>query len=331
MDTLTFSKSAVPLIPGFVRSLNATAEAAGFSVDVSVRPFRVRAQGRTEHDDDASPKIVSTWQGPPAAFRRLTFLPVSTRRITSPKFTIGWPNRHGHSVLLADGHFSGRKYTLEVDGGDIPKAIRPQGDVEVIECSDECAYYGSQEALIAAGICTSQQFPVKRIQRGDHWGEKAPQWITIRHPDGSYVHWRETDSAHAQRKALRAQESQAAESATSRGTSRGDGYAGFHSIDEFRPIFTLALGMHTKLMSDGLEKLRAIKSRDGHIYGVSRESQQRIRLAIEELEVEIRDAQLYRQKFDARTEGEKDAARQAVAQAERDPAFRSFMQGLNPK
>lgn len=329
MDTIRSRKQASAPIPGFVRSLNATAEEAGFTVEA---PTFAKF-----YADDQTPSIISLWRGSITAFDRLTFLPESVR-MRRPAgadrkaswLTVSWPGSlHAeHLIFCAHLQVVGSSIVLEVNGGPPPKAIVAHGAVEMVVYDDEFAYFGSNEALIAAGTCTTEQFPKSRGQKTSYRWMDDPdvlKWRTSRLPDGRYVHWRENEKARARRCAKRSNAS------TPPPAARGDGLSDFSSIDDFRSIFTLALCMHSKHIPDALQKLRAIKSRDGHIYGVSSESEERIRDALEELEAEIRDAKLYRKRFDARTEEEKEAARQAVASAERDGAFHTFLQGLNLK
>lgn len=61
------------------------------------------------------------------------------------------------------------------------------------------------------------------------------------------------------------------------------------------------------------------------------ENREQIEEALDELLAAIHDAEIYRRKFDARSDAEKAAARERLARAESDPAFQTFLGKLTPK
>jgi len=105
--------------------------------------------------------------------------------------------------------------------------------------------------------------------------------------------------------------------------------AKFASADDYR--LALQRFVPTLIGSDPncLERLDGLKSVDGYVYGIASESRERIEEAIRDLYFALRDVEVHRRKFDARTDAEKAATRDLLARAESDPAFQAFLGRLN--
>lgn len=101
-----------------------------------------------------------------------------------------------HPLFCGFVSVSGDAISLEIHGGPIPKSIRNVGDVEIVEYSDEIAHHGTKDALIAEGICTEGDLSFER----SHWAylsgsDNLCLCFTNKLPDGTFVHWRETEEA----------------------------------------------------------------------------------------------------------------------------------------
>ena len=185
-----------PTVPRFVRALNSVAESAGFTTDVHVG--RIWAH-------DPGPYLISIWRGSREAFSRLNFLPanVHARFHTNTKGgKICWPSWQGTALLYGAVSCSaaGVEFHLQEE---IPKTVRVAGELEEIQYNDRTAYHGARAALIAAGVCSSAQFPEKHsIKRyAENSGERARKthWSTQRQLDGLYIHSIETEESRLRR------------------------------------------------------------------------------------------------------------------------------------
>ncbi len=108
--------------------------------------------------------------------------------------------------------------------------------------------------------------------------------------------------------------------------------AKFASVDDCRRKFQSIVLMVAPVGAlEMLKQFDDMKSIDGYVYGVAAESREAIEDALNELQRALRDIQVYRRKYDNRSEEEKAAARQLASSAERDPAFQSFLSRLDLK
>lgn len=305
-------------VPRFVTVLNRIAEGAGFTTEVRIDTPR---QGE--------PEIVSIWRGSRTALRQLGFLPDSElRKVHSAGdyygAPISWPSSPGDHPAMA-GRMRRARGALEilVDGGHLPSAIRTEGAIEIIEYADEIAHHGSKEALIIAGICTDRQFPNKHTRKTAYYYDTSKKWVTQRYPDGSFVHWLESDSAHQNRVEARQQEELRQ---NLQPAACGDpSLAKLTSEDDYRRMLQSFIPMLINSDPNCFSKFDGLKSIDGHVYGLMPESREQIEDAIRGFYFALRDVEVYRRKYDARTDKEKATARRVLAKAEADPKFQRFM------
>ena len=323
------TESAALLVPRFVHNLNAIAAAAGFSIEGnSVGKF---------HKNDDHQSIITTWRGSRAALRALTFLPLSIRErghISDSGVTVSWPDSPwSNPIFLALCRTSCKGIELAVNGGPLPKMIRHQGDLEIIEYDNGTAYHGTKQALIAAGICDGKRLP------GKQWSKSIPysapdtdqKWRAKRHPDGMFVYWLETEEACKRRNdEYKAYTRQQSSSVSIAEQSHDKGCADVDSIEVFRRVLKglVSLSMINGNVVSILNDMERLKGKNEYIYGITRESRGRIEDAINELLSEFQQAEIYRVKFDARTDEEKAAARGLLANAESDTAFQRFISQL---
>ena len=101
--------------------------------------------------------------------------------------------------------------------------------------------------------------------------------------------------------------------------------AQFTSLDDYRSTLLTLLPI---LMSGDprcLAKFDGLASTDGYKYGITPDGRERIEDAIKGLYLALRGVEVYRRKYDARTDAEKAAARQLVAKAETNQPFQRFL------
>lgn len=187
--------STTPRIPRAIALLNDYASGAGLEVRVS----------RISDPAWEPGLIVVEWSGPRLALFQAVEMPRSWR-FPLKAGAICIPNREarGH------GHFLRGRIVTEGDNFTMiareraPVSIRQDGDIEIADYGDEVSYFGPKEALIAAGICTINQFPTKHANKEfRQWGYgddgPARQWSTRRHQSGDYRYVIETEGAARER------------------------------------------------------------------------------------------------------------------------------------
>jgi hypothetical protein len=187
-EKTTTSGEPTLLIPRFVRGLNVIAERAGFRHETHV--------GKLHWDGDEQ-HLIAVWRGSRRAFRRLTFLPPTHLRKAHTGGGISWPEPpHMRPIILGIVEISGKGIRFTLSFGPPPRAIRTQGNLEIVEYCDWYAYCGAKEELMATGICTEKQFPDKNMCKNSRYDSGGlPEWKMRRYPNGSFVFWRETDAA----------------------------------------------------------------------------------------------------------------------------------------
>lgn len=176
-------RGAIGLIPRYVRIVNAVAEGAGLTVTTV-----------TEEREDGS-YIVAIWRGTSEQFRATGLLQPSYRL---PLNEGAWDGG------CIDGRVKVCNGTIEAraEFGWQPDRLERQSDIEVGRYSDGIEYHGSTEALTAAGICTSKQFPrQKRARRSRNCDGSEREWRTYRYPDGSIAHFMESAESQQNRRA----------------------------------------------------------------------------------------------------------------------------------
>ncbi len=202
-EKTAMSGAAALLVPRFVHGLNAIAERAGFSTELRVDKF---------YSNSDKQHLIGVWRGPKRAFLGLKFLPPNKRRRTGG--VISWPEPpHMQPVINGDLEVSRKGVQLTLSFGLVPRLIRRRGEVEIIEYPSDgyeqwFIYHGTQEALIAAGVCEERCFPTPKRVCKNYCGELLegiPEWKTRRYPDGSFVHWRETEASVKARQVKHAQ------------------------------------------------------------------------------------------------------------------------------
>jgi hypothetical protein len=131
----------------------------------------------------------------------LKFLSPTVRAKVAKGGIIAWPDRdERHTVIYGRLRVDGPAVELRVSGGEVPRAIRTEGEIEITEYDDEVAHHGTKEALITAGICTVGKIPNKNMRKSRaDFSQPERQWWMQRHPDGNCVFWVETPTAHAKR------------------------------------------------------------------------------------------------------------------------------------
>lgn len=184
-------------LPRHMAALNAIAERCGLSVKVVVEPYE---------DEKTSDIIFSRWSGTKEQLFAVGLftssqqrLPINRGAIIVPS-TINW----NHRPLLR-GYISveGSKVIYEVDFGPVPAQVVTRGDLEVCMYENGASYHGPAESLIHQGVCEASQLPLgkKRWNRdhphGIHY--EGPRWYSRRQPDGTILHWLETEAARQKR------------------------------------------------------------------------------------------------------------------------------------
>lgn len=105
--------------------------------------------------------------------------------------------------------------------------------------------------------------------------------------------------------------------------------AKFTSVDDCRrKLQSIALMVAPVNALEMIKQFDDMKSIDGYVYGVIAESREAIEDALNELQLALRDIQVYRRKYDNRSEEEKAVARGLLANAESDKAFQRFISQL---
>jgi hypothetical protein len=203
--TMAGNKSATPTgamracknIPRYVQNLNALAKQHGLSV-------RVYAD---HYSDDPDRKLIlfAEWTGTEAQLRSLPIVPPRWRApMTTGQLICGGDCWHHHPTLRGyvtpDAESAALCY--EIDFGEVPRAIKWKGAVEIVESAGEIAYHGTFDELVAIGIDR------KRIPTGERGSRRStsldePTFQTRRQPDGSYLHWVETEESFQGRQEAR--------------------------------------------------------------------------------------------------------------------------------
>lgn len=188
---MAVSKSTpAPLVPRFVRNLNALAEQHGMKTSTEIDGYEGNESARV---------LWSVWEGTEAQLRATNLFkpnfhirPTRTRFDVPPSSPCELPIVTG-SILRGEGDL----LKVECDFGPPPKAIANKGDVEIVEYDDAVVYHGTREALLGERLCSD--FPGVRGTVGTSLSDRGRRWRTRRHPDGTYVHWVEREDVWQQR------------------------------------------------------------------------------------------------------------------------------------
>lgn len=198
-------------VPRHVANLNAMAEKCGFKT--SVRVGKVPPEWPVKEYDEVNDcegvmgwargdLVLSTWTGTKAQLLAMGIL------CTSYHFPqrVGWICEPHHSPYSVAGRhpalcgvikIAGENVSLELYGGPRPDSICMAGDVQIVEYPDEIAHHGTRDALTAEGICTARELSLKRPRwtRIEGGTDDSPLCLTKKLPDGTFIHWRETEDA----------------------------------------------------------------------------------------------------------------------------------------
>lgn len=177
------------LVPAFVHGLNAMASKLGLSVDVGTHDPK-----GDEPWDSEGPRLVAIWSGSVKQIRETGIFP-SLYRFPDKGFGRFRFTRHRRGLVEKQG----RAWRIYLDCDEIPARIEKRGDIEVVYYSDRTAYYGTGEALLAAGCCTKAQLASgKRLIKSSHGYDKR-SWINRRFHDGTFIHEVENEAVFKER------------------------------------------------------------------------------------------------------------------------------------
>jgi hypothetical protein len=182
------------LVPRYVRNLNALAERCG----MVTRNF-----ARAPKDEDELPTLRGEWQGTTAQLVSTgLFAESMVERMLGLRQHSRFVSSRGSSSHPELGVVVGNVAPTE-DGGivyeinfdELPRAIRSEGTIEILEYQDWTGFHGLPADLLASGRCTARQMPKRRdaisdSQRTDNPGRK---FRSRRQPDGAVLVLIETD------------------------------------------------------------------------------------------------------------------------------------------
>lgn len=272
-------------------------------------------------------------------------------RVCDPRGFDTEVKRHFDDIYFASISFPGRERTPEPRTTVAPGVRRRS-----YHWCDE--YVGTAEALAAAGLVRKDQLPGQPGMRKHRVtvfpdGTMPTGAPTVKHRQaympGAKTIERASKTTYMVRIVVEEKEASRREEAEKRadqeyeermralprpaplaGSGSDPDLEKFNSVENYRRALQARVPMLIGLIChDLLGKLDGVKSTDGHVYGLTPESREQIQDAIDELRFALRDAQVYRRKFDNRTEEQKSAARQLSAKAEADPDFQQFLGRLN--
>ena len=183
-------------LPRHMAAFNALAERHGLIVEVVIEPY----------DGETADNIFARWTGTKEQLFAVGLftpsqqrLPINRGAIIVPS-TINWDHRP-----LLRGYISveGSKVIYEVDFGPVPIQVVTRGDLEVCVYENGASYHGTAEALIHQGVCDASQLPLGKVRwNRDHphgIDYEGPRWYSRRQPDGTFLHWLETEAARQKR------------------------------------------------------------------------------------------------------------------------------------
>lgn len=170
---------ASPAIPAFLACYNGLAKSAGLEV-------RARVGGR---------RLLLTWTGTRAQFLALDFLPQTSLCAVhrGGNGAIQFPTGHCYGWRVLDGRveMNGNKVTVKLPY-PLAKAVRTESGLEVVEYDDHTLYYGTREALTAAGLCDRYPTENRNCLRYGADASEEPKWEVRRFPGGLYAYRVET-------------------------------------------------------------------------------------------------------------------------------------------
>jgi len=174
------------VIPRFIANLNALAVDAG----LTVRMQRLSEPGSPD-------RLQGVWSGTSSQLMSMGIwaksqhLPQRTGSLAVPM------NEYGRKYAMLSGtvEIDGDKATYTVDFGFIPESVELVGPVEVTRYHDEIACHGTAEQLVAFGI-DRKRLPGAKQNARTSGTYKVPQIFGGRRwPDGTIVHWCESEAA----------------------------------------------------------------------------------------------------------------------------------------
>jgi hypothetical protein len=174
----------VSKVPRFIASLNAMAMDAGLAVSTH------RIFGNPD-------QLRGVWSG---STSRLLAMGIwaKSQRLPQRSGNLAVPMgdyRRPYTVISGTVEVDQDEVTYTIDFGCVPESIEQVGPVEITRYRDETAYHGTAEQLVEYGIDRRRLPPPKRNARINR--DSAAPWNfgSRRWPDGTVVHWCETEVA----------------------------------------------------------------------------------------------------------------------------------------
>jgi len=210
---------------------------------------------------------------------------------------------------------------------DDPDVTTVAQGVTRMQCCWGFVLEGQKEALIASGLALDEWFikpgllnkrgQVRRSKRLVVDGREIQTTLPAKGPATVQVRFTEAEcNAH--------EESEKNKQGHQSASGRDPNLANLTSADDYR--HALQRFVPTLISNPNcLKEFDGVKSNDGYVYGITPESRERIEDAIRDMYFALRDVDVYRRKYDARTDAEKEAACQAVTAAEMDQSFQRFL------